>query len=302
MHVLITGGTGLIGSALCKRLLEENHTVTILSRNPEGHSLPAGATGVWWDGKTANGWGNLVNDVDVIVNLAGVNLGGGLWTRKRKAQLLESRLSAGHAVVEAVAAAQTKPRVVVQASAVGYYPGSGDAILDETCPPGTDFQSRLCQQWEDSTRAVEEMGVRRVITRSGVVFARGALILTMFMLPFRMMVGGPLGSGKQYVSWLHMDDEINGILYLIQNESASGAYNLMSPQPVTNAELGRTISRVIKRPYWFPVPSFALRLALGELSSVVLDSWRGVPARLLESGFVFKFPDVESALKDLEKR
>lgn len=299
MHILITGGTGLIGTALTRRLLEEKHTVTILSRNPEGHSLPDGVKAVGWDGKTSAGWGSLVNEVDAIVNLAGVNLGGGLWTKKRKEALLNSRIFAGQAVTQAVAQAQHKPKVLVQASAVGYYPASGDVVLDESSPAGTDFQGSLCQKWEESTRAVEEMGVRRVITRSGVVLARGALILNMFMLPFRMMVGGPVGSGKQYISWLHIDDEVEGILYLIKNESASGAYNLMSPQPVTNAEMGRTIGRVIKRPYWFPVPGFALRLVLGELSTVVLDSWRAVPTRLQEAGFTFKYPEIEPALRNL---
>lgn len=299
MHVLITGGTGLIGTALTKRLLEENHTVTILTRNPEEHRLPEGVKAVRWDGKTTSGWGSLVDEVDAIVNLAGVNLGGGLWTRKRKEALLNSRIFAGRALVEAVSHAQHKPKVLVQASAVGYYPASGDTILDENSPAGTDFQGQLCQQWEESTRPVEDMGVRRVVTRSGVVLARGALILNMFMLPFKMMVGGPVGSGKQYISWLHLDDEVNGILYLIDHESTSGVYNLMSPQPVTNAEMGRTIGRIIKRPYWFPVPSFAMRLVLGELSSVVLDSWRAIPTRLDEAGFVFKYSELESALRDL---
>ncbi len=299
MHVLITGGTGLIGSALTRRLLEEKHTVTILSRSPQEHSLPEGVKGVRWDGKTTAGWGGLINDVDAIVNLAGVNLGGGLWTRKRKEALLNSRVFAGQAVTEAVAQAEHKPKVLVQASAVGYYPTSGDAVLDESSPAGTDFQGSLCQQWEKSTRAVEEMGVRRVVIRSGVVLARGSLILYMFMLPFRMMVGGPVGSGRQYISWLHIDDEVEGILYLIENESSSGAYNLMSPKPVTNAEMGRTIGRVIKRPYWFPVPGFAMRLVLGELSTVVLDSWRAVPTRLQEADFVFKYPEIEPALHDL---
>lgn len=299
MHVLITGGTGLIGKALTKRLLEENHTVTILSRNPQAYSLPAGVKAVVWDGLSANGWGHVVNETDAIVNLAGVNLGGSLWTRKRKDALLNSRINAGRAVVEAVSQADRKPQVLVQASAVGYYAASGDTILDENSPAGKDFQGQLCQQWEDSTREVENMGVRRVITRSGVVFTRGAFILTMFMLPFRMFVGGPVGSGKQYISWLHIQDEVEGILFLLQNGNTSGAFNLMSPQPVMNADLGRVISRVIKRPYWFPVPAFALRLVLGELSSVVLDSWRGIPDRLQKAGFVFKYPDVESALKDL---
>jgi len=301
MHILITGGTGLIGTALTRRLLTENHNITILSRNPDSHPALEGVNVVKWDGRTAEGWGHLINNVDAVVNLAGVNLGGSLWTRKRKEQLLNSRLSAGHAVVEAFEKAERRPKVLVQASAVGYYSANEDSILDENSRPGEDFQGRLVQQWENSTHAVEFMGVRRVITRSGVVFARGAFILTMFLLPFRMMVGGPIGSGRQFVSWLHIEDEVEGILYLIHNENASGVYNLMSPEPVRNSEMGRAISRVLKRPYWFPVPAFALRAVLGELSTVVLDSWRGVPSRLLDLGFVFKYPDVESALRDLVK-
>lgn len=301
MHILITGGTGLIGTALTQRLLAENNTVTILSRDPDSHTAPRGVNVVRWDGHSAKGWGHLLNEVDGVVNLAGVNLGGGLWTRKRKEQLLNSRLSAGHAVVEAFEKAERRPKVLVQASAVGYYASNEDSILDENSRPGEDFQGRLVQQWENSTQPVEFMGVRRVITRSGVVFAPGAFLLTMFLLPFRLMVGGPIGTGRQYISWLHIEDEVEGILFLIQNEEAAGVYNLMSPEPVRNSEMGRAIGRVIKRPYWFPVPGFVMRAVLGELSTVVLGSWRGVPTRLLDLGFVFKYPNVESALRELVK-
>ena len=299
MHILIPGGSGLIGSALSRRLLAEGHRVTILSRNPQTVQLVPGVTAVQWDGKTTAGWGHLVEEVDAIVNLVGVNLGGGLWTRTRKEQLRSSRLFAGQAVTEAIRQAQHRPAVLVQASAVGFYPPSGDQILDETSSGGTDFQGTLCRDWEESTRAVEDMGVRRVIIRSGVVLASGALILRMFTLPFRMMVGGPLGSGKQYISWVHIEDEVKGILYLINDETAHGIYNLMSPNPVRQSELGRVIARVIHRPYWFPVPAFGLRLALGEMSTVVLDSWRAVPARLQEMGFKFNYPEIEPALFDL---
>jgi len=302
MKVLITGGTGLIGSALTKRLLAEYHTVVILSRNPSAHLVKEGGQLAGWDGKSAEGWGHLVNEVDAVINLAGVNLGGGLWTSNRKAALLSSRLNAGKAVVEAIRHAEQKPKVLIQASAVGYYAASGDTEILENCPAGNDFQGTLCQKWEESTQQVEEMGVRRVVIRSGVVFEQGAFLLKMFFLPFRMLVGGPLGSGRQFISWIHIEDEINGILYFLQNDSTSGAYNLMAPQPVRNADLGRAIGKVLHRPYWFPVPGFALKAVLGELSSVVLDSWRGIPGRLLESGFTFKFPDAESALKDLVGR
>jgi len=299
MHILIAGGSGLIGTALSKHLLAEGHSVTVLSRNPQAHSALQGVTMVRWDGKTKEGWGHLLNETDAVVNLAGVNLGGGLWTKNRKAKLIGSRLNAGAAIVAAFQAAEHKPEVLLQAAANGYYSPSGDNILTESDPPGTGFQSDLCQRWEQSTQPVEAMGVRRVVTRSGVVFARGALLLNMFLLPFRMFVGGPIGSGRQYLPWIHVDDEVAAFKYLLTNQETSGAYNLMSPQPVRNAELGHAISRVLKRPYWFPVPGFALKLVLGKMSSVVLDSWRCMPARLTESGFQFKFPDVEAALRDL---
>ena len=299
MHILLAGGSGLIGTALTRKLLADNHTVTILSRNPDAHSGSQGVRFVRWDGRSAAGWGSLVNETDAIVNLAGVNLGGSLWTRKRKEALVNSRLYAGQAIMGALTQAEKRPEVLVQASAVGYYRASGDTLLDESSPPGSDFQGDLCQRWEESTRSAEELGVRRVVIRSGVVFERGAFILKMFLLPFRMFVGGPIGNGKQYISWIHINDEVNAITYLINNRDASGSFNLMSPQPVRNGDLGRMISRVLRRPYWFPVPAFALRLALGELSTVVLDSWRGVPARLNNLGFKFTFENAESALQDL---
>lgn len=299
MRFLIAGGSGMIGTALTRRLLAEGHTVTILSRNPAVHSAPAGATLVQWDGKSAAGWGHLLNETDAVVNLAGVNLGGAVWTKKRRKQLISSRLNSGKAIVEAFQLAERKPEVLLQASASGYYRPSGDVILEESSAPGTDFQGDLVQRWEESTKAVESLGVRRVVTRSAPVLTRGGLILTMFLLPFRMFVGGPIGSGRQYLSWIHIHDEVEGLLFLLTNNSFSGAYNLMSPQPVTNAEFGHAIGRVLKRPYWFPVPAFALKLVLGEMSSVVLDSWRGVPTRLSAAGFKFKFADPEAALRDL---
>lgn len=299
MHILLAGGSGLIGTTLTRNLLADNHTVTVLSRNPEAHSGPQGVRFVRWDGRSAAGWGSLVNETDALVNLAGVNLGGSLWTRKRKEALVNSRLFAGQAIMDALIQAEKRPDVLVQASAVGYYRASGDTLLDESSPSGSDFQSDLCQRWEGSTWAAEDLGIRRVVIRSGVVFERGAFILRMFLLPFRMYVGGPIGNGRQYLSWIHINDEVNAITYLISNRGASGAFNLMSPQPVRNADLGRMISRVLHRPYWFPVPAFAMQLALGELSTVVLDSWRGVPTRLSELGFQFAFENAESALSDL---
>jgi uncharacterized protein (TIGR01777 family) len=298
MHIFIIGGSGMIGTALARQLIADQNQVTILSRNPSAHAAPPGVSLVQWDGRTSAGWSQRMNDVDAVVNLNGASIGAGLWTKRRKLVLTDSRLNAGAAITEAIQQAEHKPEVLIQASEIGYYRPSAETVLDETSPQSGDFQGNLCQVWEESTLPVEQLGVRRVVIRSGVVLARGALIMRMFLLPFRFFAGGPVGSGRQYLSWIHIEDEISGILFLLKNKQASGVFNLMSPQPVRNDEMGKIIGRILRRPYWFPVPAFALRLVLGEMSSIVLDSWRGVPARLNALDFQFKFPDIESAVRD----
>ena len=306
MRVIITGGTGLIGSALSASLASDNHEVIVLSRSPEeATSLPPGVRVVGWDARTADAWGHLADGADAIVNLAGANLSGtkffpNRWTPERKQIIRDSRIYAGRAVVDAVEKAERKPRVVVQASGVGYYGPLGSEKVTEDWPPGDDFGARVARDdWEPSTAPVEAMGVRRVVVRNAPVLSLDGGALPRLVLPFRLFVGGPMGSGQQWLSWIHMEDEVAAIRFLIDREGASGPFNLAAPEPVTNAEFGKTIGRVLGRPYFMPVPGFALRLAFGEVAGVVLEGQRALPQRLLDLGFTFRYPDAESALKDI---
>ncbi|MGC8781875.1 MAG: TIGR01777 family oxidoreductase [Anaerolineae bacterium] len=308
MRIIITGGTGQIGRALAKELVFGGYEVVVLSRRPAQVSgLPERVEVAAWDGRTAQGWGRLADGALAIVNLAGENLAGGgflpaRWTAERKQLIRESRLAAGRAVVEAVAQAQLKPRVLIQASGIGHYGNRGDEVLTEAAAAGDDFLAQLTVAWEASTADVARAGVRHVSIRSGVVLSPTEGALARLLLPYRFFVGGPFGSGRQWLSWIHPADEVAAIRFLIEHPQASGPFNLCAPEPLTNAEFGRTLGRVLGRPSWLPVPAFALRLALGEVASTVLEGQRAIPRKLLDLGFRFRFPDAESALRDLLAR
>ncbi|MBI2854596.1 MAG: TIGR01777 family protein [Chloroflexi bacterium] len=303
MRVLITGGSGLVGRALATDLAQDGNEVVVLSRSPSGAAgLPAGVHAEQWDGRTAGGWASLANGADAIVNLAGENIGAGRWTANRKQTIRESRLNAGSAVVQAVELAAKKPRVVVQASAVGYYGPCRDEEVTEATPPGNDFLAGVVADWETSTVPVEAMGVRRAVIRSGVVLSTKGGALPRMLLPFRMFVGGRTGSGRQWLSWIHMSDEVKAIRFLIDNESARGTFNLSAPTPITNAEFTRLLGKHLHRPALAPTPALLLRALFGEMSTVLLDGQRAVPRRLLELGFSFQFPTADSALEDLLDR
>lgn len=305
MRVIITGGTGLIGSALAQDLAADGYEVVVLSRNPEAKRLPDGVRAEKWDGKTAVSWGSLADGAEAIINLAGENIAGsGLlparWTEARKQRILNSRLDAGQAVVEAVSAATIKPKVVIQSSGIDYYGNVPGAVVTEASPPGNDgFLAKVTVPWEASTAAVEQQGVRRVIIRTGLVLAESGSSLDTMVLPFKLHVGGPVGSGKQWLSWIHMQDEIRAIRFLLEQEETSGAYNLCAPDPVQYQEFAMILAEVMGRRSYLPVPAFAMRLLLGEASDLVLNGRRAHPDRLLEAGFSFNFPDAMSALRDL---
>jgi uncharacterized protein (TIGR01777 family) len=306
MKVIITGGTGLVGRGLSSLLVSKGYEVIVLSRSPQrAAGLPTGVRVERWDTRSADGWGQFVEGADAIVNLAGANLAGtgffpSRWTTQRKHRIRESRVHSGRVVVEAVQRARDKPRVVIQASAVGYYGFGRDEIFTEDCPAGDDFLARVtADDWEPSTAAIEDAGVRRAIVRSGVVLSTEHGALPRLLLPYRLFVGGPIGRGKQWLSWIHPHDQSEIIRFLIENEEASGSFNVTAPDPKTNAEFGRIIGRILGRPSLVPLPGFAMRLALGEVSSVVLEGQRVVPKHLQDMGFEFRFPDAESALRDL---
>jgi len=305
MKVIIAGGTGLIGRQITKELAQHGHEVIILSRNPEKViSVPKGVEVVAWDGVSSQGWGDLVNQAQAVVNLSGESVGGkGMFpsrlTDERKRRVRESRLFSGKALVEVIEAAEKKPQVFVQSSAVGYYGFHGDEKLNEDSPPGDDFFAEW-KDWEKVSEPVEEMGVRRVIIRSGIIFSTGSgSALNPLVLQFKLFAGGPIADGKQYISWIHEADEARAIRFLIENEDARGAYNLTAPNPATNAEVGKAIAKTLGRPYYLPAPEFAFNLAFGEVGALVTKGQRVMPERLLEQGFEFQFPEVELALQDI---
>ncbi len=302
MRVLITGGTGLIGRALTDALVAKNYEVVVLSRSPARVSgLPAGARAEKWDGKTSAGWGPLADGAAAIVNLAGARIFGMPWTKKRKQTILNSRTDAGQAVVAAIREAAVKPAVLIQSSAVGYYGESGDRPVTESSPAGSDFLAEVCIAWEAAAAPAAEM-TRVAVIRPGLVLSTEGGSLPPLLLPFRLFVGGPLGSGRQWYPLIHMEDQVRAILWLIENEGASGPYNLAMPEILTNKELARLIGRILKRPSFFPVPAFMLRLVLGEMASLLLNTQRAVPQALLDGGFTFNYRDPESALVDLTRR
>ncbi len=308
MRVIITGGTGFIGRQLAEELLAHGYEVVALSRHPDtANGLPERVRIERWDARTGIGWGALAEGARAIVNLAGENLAGegflpSRWTDERKKRILDSRLDAGKAVVQAVEQATVKPQVVIQSSGIGHYGSRADKLLTEADPPGDDFLARVTVDWEASTAAVTKMGVRHVSIRSGVVLSPDEGALKRLLLPFKLFAGGPMGSGKQGFAWVHPADEVAAIRFLIENEAASGPVNLVAPEASTYAQFGVTLARVLGRPYWLPVPGFALRAALGEVASTVLEGQRALPKKLLDLGYKFKFPTAEAALRDLMGR
>lgn len=303
MRVLITGGSGLIGRPLAQSLIERGHEVIVLSRQPEKTSRLLPDTVVeLWDGRTTKGWGHLIEGTDAVVNLAGANIAEGRWTAERKRLIRESRLSAGRAVMEAVEGATCRPRVLIQASGVGYYGDCGDELLTEGNGAGGDFLAQLAVEWEAGTAGVEQLGVRRAVIRTGVVLSMKGGGLPRMVLPFRLFVGGRMGDGRQWFPWIHLSDEVNAIRFLINKESARGIFNLTGPNTVTNGDFSRMLGRQLGRPSLVPLPAFILRMVFGEMADVLLVSQRAIPQRLMQLGYVFRFPDAAGALNDLLPR
>lgn len=298
MNWLISGGSGLIGSALTRELLAQGEQVRILTRQP-GQQRADGVELVQWDGRNGGDWYTTLTSADVIVHLAGENIGAGRWTAARKQAFLTSRLESGNALVTGLLQTGHRPQAFIQGSAVGYYGNCGEKLVDERSAAGHGFLSQLAVAWEKSTEKLEASGIRRMIIRTGVVLSENADVLERMMLPFKLFAGGPLGSGRQYIPWIHLADEVSAIQFLAENSQSAGVYNLVSPQPVTNAQFGRNLAKIMGRPYWLPAPAFLLRLVLGEMSQLVLDGQRAVPQRLLAEGFNFRFDHLEAALRDI---
>ena len=308
MRIVIAGGSGLIGRELTSTLTAAGDEVIILSRNPElVKGMPPGVNVIKWNGKTLEDWGMQIEKSDVVINLTGENLSGvgflpTRWTKERKLRIVQSRINSGKVLTKAIEKAADKPSVFVQASGIGFYGAHQEKSLNEEDGGGDDFSTNLCKEWEASSQPVEIMGIRRVVVRNGVVLSTKGGALPLLLLPYKLFVGGPLGNGNQIYSWIHIIDEVNAIQFLVRNNQAKGVFNLTAPNPVTNDEFGRTIAKVMKRPHYFPIPGFAMRLAFGEVSSMVLEGQKVLPQKLLDEGFGFTYPGLEEALKDLLRK
>ena len=286
MRILLTGGTGFIGSRLRTGLEDEGHVVRIVSRGSGGD--------VTWEPRVLRA---AVAASDAVIHLAGENLIARRWTAGQKARLQSSRVDTTRQLAEAVA--ETKPGVFVTASAIGYYGASPDRRFVAGDGPGDDFLARLCAAWEAARQPALDAGVRTATVRIGVVQGRGGGALAKMLLPFRLGVGGPVGDGRQWVSWIHLDDLVGMFVWLLENERTQGVYNGTAPNPVTNRDLSRALGRVLHRPAILPAPGFALRIALGEVATLLLEGQHVTPDRALAEGFTFRFPEIEPALRNL---
>lgn len=296
MHILLTGGSGLIGRALCRHWLAAGHRLTVWSRTPE--RIPALC------GSAVRGIAELREldqDVpDAVVNLAGAPIADRPWTRKRKALLWASRIQLTEQLLAWLEALPQRPQVLLSGSAVGWYGDGGERELDEQhSPVSEDFASQLCGAWEETALRAEALGLRVVLLRTGLVLAADGGFLQRLLPPFRLGLGGPIGSGRQWMPWIHLQDEIALIDFLLHHPQARGPYNACAPQPVRNKAFAQALGRVLHRPAFLPLPGLLLPVGLGELSVLLLGGQRAVPRRLLEAGFRFSFTDLDSALDDL---
>lgn len=297
MRVLISGVTGFIGSRLAADLSQTGHQIWGLSRDPDAarKKVPVLSDAFAWNPVAQQPPGNALADVDAVVHLAGEPVNG-RWTAKKKQRIRDSRVLGTRNLVKAMEASGPPP-VLVSGSAIGYYGDRGDAELTDDAGPGDDFLAETCQQWEAEARKAEELGVRVVIVRTGIVLGDDGGALEAMLPPFKMGVGGPLGSGKQWWSWIHRDDLVGIMQSAVEDDSMRGVYNGTAPNPMQQKEFGKVLGKVLRRPAFMPAPAFALKLVLGGFSTELLSSKRVLPRRLEEGGFAFRHPQLETALR-----
>jgi len=295
-NILITGGTGFIGGYLSDELLKDGHFLTIITRSPEKYKSVSSKNQKFI---TMDQVADRMPDMDIVINLAGESIFGQRWTDEVKNRIYESRINITRSLVEAMGATEEKPELFISASAVGIYGDSGDELLDEESSFGSDFLATVCVDWEEESKKAESLGVRVANPRIGIVLEKGGGVIEQMSTPFKLFVGGPVGSGDQYVPWVHMKDLCNAILFPINDENFSGPYNACSPNPATMNELAKALGRVMNRPSVFKVPEFLLNIALGEAAEPILASLRVQPKVLQKTDFKFEFEDLETALGDI---
>lgn len=299
MKILITGGTGFIGSALTRSLTDQGYEVTVLSRNPDSVEKICGP------GIIALNNLNQLKPEDTfqaIINLAGAPIFDARWSDARKQIIRDSRIGLTRQLVASMARMAVKPELLISGSAIGYYGDQGDTVLTEQSATHKDFSEQLCTDWENEAKKAEQLGVRVCLIRTGLVLAEGGGLLKRMLLPFRLGLGGRLGDGQQWMSWIHRQDWIAIARLMITDSSMQGAYNATAPNPVTNSEFARTLAHCLNRPALLPVPAWLLKILLGEMSGLVLGSQRVMPERLLALGFRFQYTDLSSALNQVLRR
>lgn len=294
MKILIAGGSGFIGRALEALLRQENHEVYVLTRR-----TPRNDRQILWDGRTAQGWGQRMSEMDAVVNLTGYGLEHWPWTKRQKQKFESSRVEPGRALVSAIESASLRPKVFLQISGINHYGLRGEDVAYESTPPAEDYLAQLTVTWEAATQPVESLGVRHIVARAAVVLARKGGLFPLMALPVRLFFGGKLGNGTQAVPWIHLVDLVRAMSFMLQNETSRGPYNLIAPSPTSNAEFMQEVARAMHRPYWFHVPKFLLKLPLGEMSILITEGRYSQPRRLLEDGFAFQFPTIEKALAEI---
>lgn len=307
MRVFITGGTGLVGIRLIRRLRGRGDDIVLLSRRAEPARARLGdaCKVVEGDPVQAGAWQDAVNDCDAVVHLAGASVFARRWNDAYKAEMYDSRVKSAENIVRALArqprTARGASKILVSASATGFYGPHGDEELTEDSPPGSDFLARLCVAWEHAAQQAEPLGVRVALLRIGVVLDREGGALRQLLTPFKLGVGGPVGSGKQWMSWIHHEDLTGILLLALDNGNAAGPLNGTAPEPVPNKAFGKALGRALHRPAFLPTPGFALRLALGEVADVVTKGQRVLPKKALALGYTFRFPTIDQALADVLK-
>ncbi len=302
MNVLVAGATGMIGKDLIPGLQRNGHEITVLTRNVLKAKLLLGDNikFVEWKNSVCSELIKAVENNDAIINLVGENLNAKTWTSSQKKIIISSRVEAAKNLAKAVNEAKTAPKVFVQASATGWYGTDCYDVVDETAPKGEGFLADVIEKWENSDNEVENSGVRYIVIRSGVVLQHNEGALSAMVIPFKLGAGGHLGSGKQFISWIHYKDEINAIVYLLENENLSGTFNLTSPNPVRMKDFAKALGKSHNKPSWFHIPAPLLRLFMGEKANeMILASTNAIPKRLLESGFEFKYTDIQVAFDEL---
>jgi uncharacterized protein (TIGR01777 family) len=300
-RIIVTGATGLIGRKLVNALINRGDEVIIFSRDAEKANsvFPKAIECVEWDYRKPEQWKYKLENCDAVIHLAGINLFAKRWNDEFKKSILESRQLSTKNLVNAIKSHNKKPEVFISASGIGYYGDCGETTLDEKSPKGNDFLADVCEIWESESIKVEEVGIRNVQIRTGIVLSTEDGALKQMLTPFKLFVGGPLGNGKQWSSWLHIDDIVNIYIHAIDCTELTGAVNAASPNPVRMKEFAKNLGKVLNRPSLFTVPKFILRLVVGEAAEVVTASQRVIPDKLIKSGYQFKFENLEIALRDL---